>query len=243
VEKKWLEAQLSVGRSIEAIAREVGRDPSTVSYWVRKRPGIRAHRAPRGARGIDRELLAEIVACELPIRDMADVLGRSATTVRHWLGKHGLETSRMRRERLGRVALATGAENVELPCPRHGVTRHVRRQGGFRCALCRSHHVADKRRRMKRRLVDEAGGSCALCGYERSLAALQFHHVDPPPRRGSASAKKGLRARSTLRAKRRASAFCSARIVTLRSRPVLLKFPKIEPRQRLSCVAQSADPG
>jgi hypothetical protein len=139
-----------------------------------------AHPERHAARGgIDRELLAEIVACELPIRDMADVLGRSATTVRHWLGKHGLETSRMRRERLGRVALATGAENVELPCPRHGVTRHVRRQGGFRCALCRSHHVADKRRRMKRRLVDEAGGSCALCGYERSLAALQFHHVDP----------------------------------------------------------------
>ena len=180
MEKKWLAAQLSVGRSIEAIAREVGRDPSTVSYWVRKHGLESAHTERHAARGgIDRELLAEIVACELPIRDMADVLGRSATTVRHWLGKHGLETSRMTRERLGRVALATGAENVELPCPRHGVTRHVRRQGGFRCALCRSHHVADKRRRMKRRLVDEAGGSCALCGYDRSLAPLQFHHVDP----------------------------------------------------------------
>jgi hypothetical protein len=27
--------------------------------------------------------------------------------------------------------------------------------------------------------VAEAGGSCALCGYDRCLAALQFHHVDP----------------------------------------------------------------
>jgi hypothetical protein len=25
----------------------------------------------------------------------------------------------------------------------------------------------------------EAGGKCQLCGYDRSPAALQFHHVDP----------------------------------------------------------------
>jgi hypothetical protein len=28
-------------------------------------------------------------------------------------------------------------------------------------------------------LVEAAGGCCALCGYGRSPAALQFHHVDP----------------------------------------------------------------
>ena len=28
-------------------------------------------------------------------------------------------------------------------------------------------------------LVDEAGGRCAACGYDRCFAALQFHHVDP----------------------------------------------------------------
>ena len=25
----------------------------------------------------------------------------------------------------------------------------------------------------------EAGGSCVLCGYDRSVRALHFHHVDP----------------------------------------------------------------
>jgi len=28
-------------------------------------------------------------------------------------------------------------------------------------------------------LVAEAGGKCALCGYARHSAALQFHHLDP----------------------------------------------------------------
>ncbi len=28
-------------------------------------------------------------------------------------------------------------------------------------------------------LVEEAGGSCRLCGYDRCTAALEFHHLDP----------------------------------------------------------------
>jgi transposase-like protein len=184
VDRDWLAAQLAAGRSIEAIARELDRDPSTVSYWASKHGLTSAHAERHAARGaIDRELLAEIVACDLPVRDMADVLGRSPTTIRHWLGKHSLETTRMMRERLGRAALDAGLEIADLPCPRHGMTRHVRRQGGFRCTRCRSQHVADKRRRIKRQLVDEAGGCCVLCGYARSVAALQFHHVDPAEKR------------------------------------------------------------
>jgi hypothetical protein len=39
--------------------------------------------------------------------------------------------------------------------------------------------VAEWRRRAKRRLVEEAGGRCSLCGYDRWIGALHFHHVDP----------------------------------------------------------------
>jgi hypothetical protein len=28
-------------------------------------------------------------------------------------------------------------------------------------------------------LVDEAGGACAVCGYDRCIVNLHFHHVDP----------------------------------------------------------------
>lgn len=28
-------------------------------------------------------------------------------------------------------------------------------------------------------LVEEHGGACTLCGYNRSQRALHFHHVDP----------------------------------------------------------------
>jgi hypothetical protein len=39
--------------------------------------------------------------------------------------------------------------------------------------------VAARRRRIKQILVSEAGGACALCRYDRSIAALHFRHVDP----------------------------------------------------------------
>ena len=41
----WLAEQLEAGRSIESIAREAGRDPSTVAYWVNKHgSGVRSTR-------------------------------------------------------------------------------------------------------------------------------------------------------------------------------------------------------
>ena len=36
-----------------------------------------------------------------------------------------------------------------------------------------------RQREIKRILVDEAGGGCAVCGYHRCAISLHFHHVDP----------------------------------------------------------------
>jgi hypothetical protein len=44
---------------------------------------------------------------------------------------------------------------------------------------CRQEAVSERRRRVKRILVEEAGGRCWLCGFSRCAAALQFHHLDP----------------------------------------------------------------
>jgi 5-methylcytosine-specific restriction endonuclease McrA len=36
-----------------------------------------------------------------------------------------------------------------------------------------------KRSELKRKAVDFLGGKCQVCGYNRCLAALTFHHLDP----------------------------------------------------------------
>ena len=39
--------------------------------------------------------------------------------------------------------------------------------------------VTKARRRRKQKLVEYYGGKCVLCGYDKSMSALHFHHVDP----------------------------------------------------------------
>jgi len=39
--------------------------------------------------------------------------------------------------------------------------------------------VTRRQQRIKRTLVADAGGCCSICGYDRCIANLHFHHVDP----------------------------------------------------------------
>lgn len=43
----------------------------------------------------------------------------------------------------------------------------------------KSKSVVDWRVRTKQKLVDYKGGECSKCGYNKCLAAMEFHHLDP----------------------------------------------------------------
>jgi 5-methylcytosine-specific restriction endonuclease McrA len=177
MDRAWLHEQLAAGRSIEAIAREVGRDPSTVAYWVAKHGLASAHAAKHASRGgIAREQLEPLVARAYTVEQIAHELGFGATTVRYWLKRHGLTTART-------IAPAPAQRPQEIlrRCRRHGVTVHVLTARGkrYRCKRCRAEAVSARRRRLKLALVEEAGGACCLCGYDRHPGALQFHHINP----------------------------------------------------------------
>ena len=70
-------------------------------------------------------------------------------------------------------------------CPRHGITEFAHYSAGrkrgyrWRCKRCIGEAVTRRLQRIKRMLVDEAGGRCAVCGYDRCIINLHFHHVDP----------------------------------------------------------------
>jgi len=181
MEPVWLATQLEAGSSIEAIARATGRSPSTVAYWVNKHGLTSQHAARHRARGgLTREQLEPLVEAGVPIRAMAEQLGVSYTTVRHWLSRHALATPRARRLAQTAQARAGGWETVGAICPHHGQVTFVRRGAeSFRCQRCRSEAVDRRRRKIKRQLVEDAGGACVLCGYAKTMAGLHFHHVDP----------------------------------------------------------------
>ncbi len=41
------------------------------------------------------------------------------------------------------------------------------------------YNVIKNRRTNKRRAVEYKGGKCERCGYDKCVAALHFHHLDP----------------------------------------------------------------
>ena len=180
MDRDWLAHELERGRSIGDIARQVGRHPATVGYWVRKY-GLRSQHASRHAAkgGIARDVLAELAAGGLSVRQIAVRLRVSQATVRHWLLEYGIETERATLLQLRASGRTEHGNAATAYCPRHGVTAFRRRaDGGWRCLECRAQAVVARRRSVKATLVAEAGGGCALCGYSRSMAALQFHHLD-----------------------------------------------------------------
>lgn len=42
-----------------------------------------------------------------------------------------------------------------------------------------SENVIRWRTSTKQRMIDSMGGCCQICGYSKSLNALEFHHIDP----------------------------------------------------------------
>jgi transposase len=184
-----LKALLKDGWSVERIAQHFSRHPSTVAYWMDKHGLEAVNRERHAARGgIERDELERMVAAGLSIAQIAEAVERSKATVRHWLRRYGLKTLNSvgggARAQSARAAKEAGILTVTRMCEHHGETEFVLEgRGYYRCKACRSARVAEHRRKLKRILVEEAGGGCSLCGYNRYLGALEFHHIDPSQKR------------------------------------------------------------
>src|SRR5437016_3667858 len=177
MDRRFLEEQLAAGRSLSQIGLLVGKDASTIGYWVKKH-GLTAvgstKYAPRG--GLSREVIDLLVERGMSTREIAHHCEVSDSTARYWLNRYGLQTARMRYRRDDAVK----PRRVDRRCRTHGVTAFVLEgRGYYRCTKCRMERVAQRRRRVKQILVEEAGGRCIECGYAGHQAALEFHHLDP----------------------------------------------------------------
>jgi hypothetical protein len=194
MDKQSLAALLDQGLSLEEIGRRLSKHPSTVSYWLQKyelRAVNRDKHAGRG--GIDPERLHELVRQGLSITEIAEAVERSKTTVRYWLKRYDLLTAAAARHRAVAAAMAAADDRTTrlvLSCRVHGDTDFVREGSGyFRCVRCRSASVVRHRRRLKEQLVADAGGRCAVCGYDKRPRALEFHHLDRASKKFALSRK------------------------------------------------------
>jgi hypothetical protein len=207
MDRDRLKGYLDDAMSLEQISALVGRHPSTVAYWLKKH-GLEANgRGKYAARGsLTRQQLEPLVESGASLREMADAHDRSISTIRYWLDRFGLEVSgrRGKRPRVPRskveAALRDGSRTLLAECEKHGWSVFViENSGRTRCRRCRMERVAEWRRRVKRKLVEEAGGCCRLCGYDRHMGSLEFHHLDPSKKSFALSLRGVTRSISELR--------------------------------------------
>jgi hypothetical protein len=126
---------------------------------------------------LDKAELKRLVADGLTVRQLAAELDRSPTTIRYWLKKHGLRLSHRGPKRIHGKA-GDSKKRIESTCRRHGKTTFaLRTDGYYRCLKCTVEAVQRWRRNTRRRLVEEFGGECAICGFDQPVS-LEFHHLD-----------------------------------------------------------------
>ena len=192
------------GLSLAEIGRRFDLHESTVGYWVEKHGLRAANREKHLARGrLAREDLELLIEQGMSIAQIAKAVGCSKGTVRHWLRQYGLKTHAQRwiGEESTRAAKVAGKATVMRECRWHGMTEFwLEGRGYYRCKRCRLERVSRRRRKVKRILVDEAGGCCALCSYDRCVAALHFHHLDPSSKQFHLSMHGGARSLAAARA-------------------------------------------
>lgn len=83
---------------------------------------------------------------------------------------------------------------IKKTCKVHGETDYVLEGRGFyRCKKCRADAAQKRRKKVKRMLVEEFGGACSRCGYNKCIEALQFHHIDPNTKEFGVSAQGNTR--------------------------------------------------
>lgn len=69
---------------------------------------------------------------------------------------------------------------VMKECKKHGFTEYaLRADGTCRCKKCASEAVQRRREKLKKLLVEYKGGKCEICGYDKCVSALEFHHLNP----------------------------------------------------------------
>jgi hypothetical protein len=73
-------------------------------------------------------------------------------------------------------------------CPKCGIKKelnkinyYIKKTGKIHswCKECNNKIIVEKQNQLKQKSVDYKGGKCSVCGYNKCLAALEFHHISP----------------------------------------------------------------
>lgn len=120
---------------------------------------------------MDKKLLEEFVSKGLSQYKIADIVGCSQTKIKYWLWKHKLKTLNCN-AKLKKCAICGEADLKKFYKHKDGRFR-------YRCRKCDNSINIDRFKGIKKQAVEYKGGKCVVCGYDKCMASLDFHHRNP----------------------------------------------------------------
>lgn len=67
----------------------------------------------------------------------------------------------------------------ERECSKHGITMFGNYGGKWRCKACQVEATQKRREKVKEMAIMYKGDKCSICGYNKCVDALEFHHLNP----------------------------------------------------------------
>ncbi len=104
-----------------------------------------------------KETLKNLIDLNMSQREIAANLNCSQATVKHWLKKYGISTSKLK------YNMTSEDLNERLKAKRANRVKAVQR----------------RREKIATMAIEYKGDKCIECGYNKCSQALDFHHVDP----------------------------------------------------------------
>ena len=108
----------------------------------------------------------KILTSQYTQRQVASILNCSQGKVKYWVAKLNLKIEK------------------EISCKICGekdVTKFYKHKSTgirYRCKNCDNKETIKRFRRYKKEAVDYKGGKCSICGYDKCLGSLDFHHIN-----------------------------------------------------------------
>lgn len=182
--KEQYQDLINKGLTSKQIAQQLGIGTSTAKGHIRDyglKTIFKKERIP-----IDKEKLEKLIALNYSTYKIATELKCGQTNVRYWMNMFGLKTTPISKYGNKMTKYKIGDEKVCPKCNRKLLickeNFYIKKSGGGVHPWCRECNNAislSKQRDMKIKAVSIMGGACQICGYNKYVGALDFHHKDP----------------------------------------------------------------
>ena len=122
---------------------------------------------------MEKQILINYINQGLNTWKIAEKLNTNQTQIRNWLKQYDLKTKRTVNKLLNQKQCPKCQEIKPLD------NFYQSSKSSSYCKNCISNHNTLNRQQVKQQSINYLGGKCIKCGYNKCIAALEFHHLDP----------------------------------------------------------------